>query len=718
MATPCLDCDLALKSCGDNGLAWCIFDWIHNLTIRNASVINKTQFLLLLVSVVFVGPVLAEPVDFQTLLDEIVDRDELPKLPVNDYKLGQTSSYDRRSKSPSQGWYANGDGSGFVRVETNQGRTERVLMDEQGPGAIVRFWSTYLTWEFGDGILRFYFDGATTPSIEGRLTDIIHGTHLVDGVLAQSTGGFLENEHILAGRNLYLPLPYESGCKVTYEGNDNPFYYAINFRKYVDGTEVRTFSMDDLRRHKATLASVQNSLKDNPTVTSGAELSSVGDVVLAAGSSHMLSVRGGNAIRQVLLELDAEDYRQALRSTVLGIEFDGKQTVWVPVGDFFGTGYELSPYESRYHKVTSDGRLLCRWVMPFQSKAQVTIYNLGKQTVHIKNLSVHHAPWNWDERSLYFHAGWRLYSEAPSAKGRDTNYQILHGRGKYVGDSLAVFNAVSGNEGQPWWGEGDEKIYVDGETFPSNFGTGTEDYYGYAWVGCTPFSHPFLAQPRAQGNRGPGLTVNNRWRLLDAIPFHSSFRIDMEIWHWANDVTVDYAPTTFWYATESCKSVVDLDAGTTTVRPPDVEGAKLRVRFVDRIEAEAMVRREGSEATTLVHTMPHSHDLSNRSYLLIQNLEAGEELKMTFHANRESNGTLELACVGGHDSMIIDLLLNDELLLEDIDLHCNKPTSTRYDVPNTKFRKGVNSLVVRAKGANSKVPDANEIGIDYLQVSE
>ena len=40
------------------------------------------------------------------------------------------------------------------------------------------------------------------------------------------------------------------------------------------------------------------------------------------------------------------------------------------------------------------------------------------------------------------------------------------------------------NPVEAWWGEGDEKVFVDGEKFPSHFGTGTEDYYGYAW--CWP----------------------------------------------------------------------------------------------------------------------------------------------------------------------------------------------------------------------------------------
>lgn len=44
-----------------------------------------------------------------------------------------------------------------------------------------------------------------------------------------------------------------------------------------------------------------------------------------------------------------------------------------------------------------------------------------------------------------------------------------------------------------WWGEGDEKLFVDGEKFPSTFGTGSEDYVGYAWA----------AEPRLHDSNTP-----------------------------------------------------------------------------------------------------------------------------------------------------------------------------------------------------------------------
>ena len=64
------------------------------------------------------------------------------------------------------------------------------------------------------------------------------------------------------------------------------------------------------------------------------------------------------------------------------------------------------------------------------------------------------------------------------------------GRGRFCGVSLHVWNPRGG-----WWGEGDEKFFVDGEKFPSTFGTGSEDYFGYAWGCPSLFQKPSTANP-------------------------------------------------------------------------------------------------------------------------------------------------------------------------------------------------------------------------------
>ena len=96
---------------------------------------------------------------------------------------------------------------------------------------------------------------------------------------------------------------------------------------------------------------------------------------------------------------------------------------------------------------------------------------------------------------------------------------MLHtqGRGRFVGVELHVWNPRGG-----WWGEGDEKFYIDGEKFPSTFGTGSEDYFGYAWCNPTEFQNCYHNQTRNPNNRGH-ISVN-RWHITDNLPFQTLLR--------------------------------------------------------------------------------------------------------------------------------------------------------------------------------------------------
>ena len=86
----------------------------------------------------------SKTITFESLLEEMVDRDCIARLPSPAYACKQFSSYDRNSTEPgSPTWWANMDRSYFVRIEESNGRKEHVLMDADGPGAIVRFWATW-----------------------------------------------------------------------------------------------------------------------------------------------------------------------------------------------------------------------------------------------------------------------------------------------------------------------------------------------------------------------------------------------------------------------------------------------------------------------------------------------------------------------------------------------------------------------------------------------
>jgi hypothetical protein len=241
-----------------------------------------------------------------------------------------------------------------------------------------------------------------------------------------------------------------------------------------------------------------------------------------------------------------------LRSTFLKLDFDGIETVRCPVGDFFGSGLGLNPLDDWIRSVKPTGEMSCRWVMPYQKAARLRIECNGSEPVKVA-VSINYQPWKWDDRSMYFHSNWGILENLGILPRPNFNFIHIEGKGVYVGDTLTITT-----DSQLWWGEGPEKIRIDGEGFPSQFGTGTEDYYGYAFGERELFCAPFHSQPRIpEGPAWLGTTVNTRIRSLDAILFKKSLDLDLEIWtHDSNGNVqkyVDYAVATYWYGFPDAK---------------------------------------------------------------------------------------------------------------------------------------------------------------------
>ncbi len=547
-----------------------------------------------------------------TLLSEMINRDQLAEFPNPEYTTKQFSSYDRKSLGPDQpGWFANADRSQFIRTENNNERREFVMFDAEGPGAIVRFWVTVALYE-GNGILRVYLDNNPDPVLEGEALELMSGGGIVPEPLAASVSKL--TDYIKRGHNLYLPIPYSQHCKITYESDgvsDQPgaitgeaFYYNINYRTYHKNISVSTFTAEDLSKYAGELQLAQSSLLDyDNTLPKNLHSQLHEKVALRPGQAAEIKSEGAKAIKQIVIRLNAKNKEQALRSTVLEMQFDGRQTVWCPVGDFFGTGYKLSPYSTWYTKVEEDGTMSCSWVMPFSNVCKIGLKNYGSQDVAVEEFSVKTADYSWTDRTMYFGAGWREDNHLSTREeGKnmdeiekerfDVNYVSLTGKGVLIGNGVVLFNTTDA-----WWGEGDEKIFVDGEKFPSHFGTGTEDFYGYAWSNANNFSHPFIAQPDGTGAMVPGYAVNMRFRSLDAIPFHQSLKFDMEMWHSGNTV-INHAPVSFWYmfpeGETNLKPVPDQVSKLVALSRLDffLEGYADRNIFID----QALVTIDGREA--------------------------------------------------------------------------------------------------------------------------
>ena len=509
-------------------------------------------------------------ITLRSLLDEMTNYESVVRWPTVPYQTKQASSYDRRSVSPDKpGWFANQDFDQFIQREQRQGRTEYVMMDAEGPGAIVRFW---LTTVVKPGTLRFYFDNEERPSIVIPAFDLMRAGFHLGPALLNPHSSYEPNGK--GGNTLYLPLPYQKHCKVTWEyadttGKKTAHYYQINYRTYPPGTKVRTFTKNDLITEKQAIQRAENRLWQPPQDNGGTKISR--QQKLSAGRAVSIALpKGAAAIRSLAITLAAPDtlaYAKAWRATILKIEFDGEQTVWCPLGDFFGSGYGGKPVKSWYRELTGQGLGISRWLMPYQKTAKITLVNQADFDVNI-DLAASVGPFDWDNRTLYFHTTYKYEAGVKDVKGDydvnkiskldtagpiDWNFATITGKGLYLGNTLAVYNHMPA-----WYGEGDAKAYVDNESFPSEFGTGLEDYYNTSWAPVVLYQTPFANAPRADNPSSFGHNTFTRTRNLDGIAFTSSFRYDMEMISWTGG-TIDAAATVYWYGMKGAKDNVHND---------------------------------------------------------------------------------------------------------------------------------------------------------------
>lgn len=498
-----------------------------------------------------------DKVTMQTLLEEMVDRESLTRFPS--YTQKQMSSYDRRSVSPDKpGWFANVDGRDYIRLEKNEGRWEKVMFDEKGPGVVTRFW---ITTKNKKGAIRIYLDGAKSPQIVYSSYDLMKFPLEIPDPLLVAHKGYKEELEAVGGNNFFLPIPYGKSCKITYESqaDDEKYsrYYQVNFRTYPEGTQVETFTLENARNAMDKINEVSKTLLNPENFTDGSKETASADV--PAGESISLTLpKGKKAVRNLMIRVsgvDSEEYEQAMAALQVNGKFDGKLCIDAPYAYFAGAGAGLPEVHGWYLDSDGQGMTVCRFVMPYQKGGEISIINGFTKSVKVE-IEATVSPYKWDKSSLYFHTSFRkedgviLSTKINDVTNVDWNYvTVKGGRGVFVGDLLSLFNHT-----HKWYGEGDEKIWVDDESFPSHFGTGTEDYYNTSWCSAKVFHSPFGGLPRGGGKGSHGYNSCLRTRNLDAIPFTTSFQFDMEM-RGHQPGTADVTATTFWYGDRSAKAV-------------------------------------------------------------------------------------------------------------------------------------------------------------------
>ena len=367
--------------------------------------------------------------------------------------------------------------------------------------------------------------------------------------------------------------------------------------------------------------------------------------IAAGNSATIMDVRGPGAIARIWMTVGSPD-PYYLRRILIRMYWDGETTpsVEAPLGDFFGTGFGYKQYVSRFVGMTSGG-FISYFPMPFNKSARIEIVNETGQTIssfyyNIDYLKVDQ-PFSGDIG--YFHAWWNRDIRTTSKE----NYLILmaKGRGQFVGCNLSI----QGYGNNLYFLEGDEMIYVDGETRPSINGTGTEDFFNSGWYfDRGEYSAPYHGLIWKVDSLSR--IAAYRFMVGDAVPFYKSIRVTIE--HGTeNSQVADYSSTAYWYQLEPHDEF-----------PPILKSSlriPLRVQVPGgAIEAESLQPISTNTRSEIQDMTDFGPDWSGGKELKVDCVKAGDSFTLNIPVSEADRYRVDVYYTKGPDYGDADIVVN------------------------------------------------------------
>jgi len=289
---------------------------------------------------------------------------------------------------------------------------------------------------------------------------------------------------------------------------------ADDLYKKQPGAQTRWATFENPSAAKGAAASENKGAKGHPA-----------EPFAAGETKTLLDIKGAGSVRRMWITIPLRD-PQMLRSLRLEMFWDGASTpaVSVPLGDFFGAIHGHAARLENELFTNPEGRSFnCYIPMPFRTGARITLTNDSPRNLtnlfYDVDVLTTAQP---DPDALYFHASWRRVRWTELGKDFEILPQV-RGDGRFLGAHVGV---IAPSDVTGWWGEGEVKMYVDGDTgLPTIAGTGTEDYIGTGW---------------GQGlyqNRFQGSVVNDekarmfgfyRYHIPDPVFFHKDLRVTIQ----------------------------------------------------------------------------------------------------------------------------------------------------------------------------------------------
>ncbi len=465
------------------------------------------------------------PLQYADFIRQLTDLDRLIRLHPG-VQAGLASSWDRNGLNV---WGANGDAGHYLRVEPNG---EAVMMDVDGPGCIYRIWSAN-----PQGTIRVYLDGASEPTYQWDFNKLFQGSipPFIKPFVWQRDNG--------RASDCYLPIPFAKHIKITADKRYGQ-YYQFNYLIFPKDQPVESFRtpLTGLELGLLTDAAIIWGKPGNdPKPRLAGQKAERRNIEIAPGQTITVADIQGPAMIRALRIFAASEQRYVWRKLVLKGTWDGAAwpQILSPIGPFFGFDWTTAEYAS-VPVGCRDQTAYAYWPMPFRRRGKLEITNHLERTARVV-VEVEWAPApNLPDDMAYFYARWR---SEPDTTVFDYPFLETAGKGHFVGVAMPIDHPLPG-----WWGEGDEKVWVDDDDWPRFVGTGSEDYFGDAW-GIRYLNGPSWGCSLQTTHR----TCNYRWHFMDLIPFDKRMRMTIENYG-PNGVGprghYEYTSTAFWYQAE------------------------------------------------------------------------------------------------------------------------------------------------------------------------
>jgi len=338
--------------------------------------------------------------------------------------------------------------------------------------------------------------------------------------------------------------------------------------------KTRSISPENFTGEKGKAGMSDPADKDKPNVANASDAArDLGQgwkvnpfVRIAPGQTFTMAEIGGpGAIQHIWMTPTGK-----WRFSILRIYWDDEKepSVECPVGDFFGMGWnQYAPLNSLAVTVNPGSAFNCYWAMPFRKKCKITLENINDASSMNLYYQIDYTLTDVPDDAAYFHAQFRRSN--PNSTFIYTIVDGIKGKGQYVGVYLAW--GVTNNN---WWGEGEIKFYMDGDTkFPTICGTGTEDYFcgsynfdtrkvntaGTPETAYTEFCTPYAGLPQVIRGDGHYNIMQRfglyRWHIVDPVRFEKDLKITIQDLGWREgrrylQQSSDISSVCFWYQTE------------------------------------------------------------------------------------------------------------------------------------------------------------------------